>query len=46
MNIEEIIADLKSQLQVLEDAKIELTEVQENIRESICQLEMAKESLK
>ena len=45
MNIEEIIEDLKNQLQVLEDLKVQITESQENIRETICQCQMMKEAM-
>ena len=46
MNIDEIINDLKAQMQTLEDMKTQLTEGQENIRESLCQLQMVKEGEK
>ena len=45
VNIEEIIEDLKNQLQVLEDLKVQITESQENIRETICQCQMMKEAM-
>ena len=44
MNIEEIIQDLRQELQNLQDTKDQISEAQERIRESICQLEMLKES--
>lgn len=45
MNIDEIIDDLRGQLQVLEDLKTQITESQENIRETICQCQMIKETV-
>ena len=44
MNIEEIIADLKQELQNMEDMKTQIAESQENIRQAICQCEMIKEA--
>ena len=46
MNIDEIIEDLKSELQTLEDLKTQIGESQENIRETICQCQMIKEDMK
>ena len=43
MNIKEIIEDLKSQIQALEDTKTELTERQEDLRQTICYLQCALE---
>ena len=45
MNIEEIIADLKQELQNMEDMKTQIAESQENIRQAICQFEMIKEGI-
>lgn len=42
MNIEEIIEDLRNQMQTLEDLKTQLSEAQENIRESISMLQMIR----
>ena len=42
MNIEEIIEDLRNQMQTLEDLKTQLSETQENIRESISMLQMIR----
>lgn len=42
MNIEEIIEDLRNQMQTLEDLKTQLSEAQENIRENISMLQMLK----
>ena len=42
MNIEEIIEDLRNQMQTLEDLKTQLSEAQENIRESISILQMIR----
>lgn len=44
--MDDIIADLKNQIQELEDAKQMLTDAQADIRETICQLQMVKEVLK
>ena len=46
MNIDEIIADLKQELQNMEDLKTQIAESQENIRQAICQCEMIKEGIK
>ena len=46
MNIDEIIADLRAELQRLEDTKTEIAESQESIRQAICQCEMIKEAMK
>jgi len=43
MDIDDIILDLKGQIQQLEDAKTQLTEAQEDLRQTICHLEMTKE---
>ena len=45
MNIEEIIADLKQELQNMEDLKTQIAESLERIREAICQCEMIKEGI-
>jgi len=45
MNIDEIIADLKQELQNMEDLKTQIAESQERIREAICQCEMIKEGI-
>ena len=45
MNIDEIIADLKQELQNIEDMKTQLAESQENIRQAICQCEMITEGI-
>lgn len=42
MNIEEIIEDLRNQMQTLDDLKTQLSEAQENIRESISTLQMIR----
>ena len=42
VNIEEIIEDLRSQMPTLEDLKTQLSEAQENIRESISMLQMIR----
>jgi hypothetical protein len=44
VNIDEIIADLRQELQNIEDTKAQLTESQERIRDAICQCEMLKEA--
>lgn len=44
MNIDEIVDDLRGQLQALEDLKTHITESQEDIRETICRLQMLKEA--
>lgn len=46
MNIDDIIMDLKAEMQTLEDLKTQISETQENIRETICQCEMIKEASK
>lgn len=43
MNIDEIIENLKHELQNMEDLKTQIAESQENIRQAICQCEMIKE---
>jgi CII-binding regulator of phage lambda lysogenization HflD len=43
MNIDEVILELKERIQEIEDAKTSLTESQEELRETIAALEMAKE---
>lgn len=43
MGNEELITDLKSRIQELEDAKTQLSESQERLREVITMLEMTKE---
>ena len=42
MNTKDLIADLKSQLQALEDAKSQLTDAQEYIRQMISEIQMAE----
>lgn len=42
MNTSDLISDLKSQLQTLEDAKTQITEAQEDIRQTIAELMMAE----
>lgn len=44
--LDELIEDLRNQMQTLEDLKTQIAEAQENIRDSICQVEMLKEALK
>ena len=44
MNIDEIIDDLKQDLQNMEDMETQIAESQENIRQTICQCEMIKEA--
>ena len=44
MNVDEIIDDLKAQIQQLEDAKQQLTETQEDLRETICFLQLTLEA--
>ena len=46
MNIDEVILELKERIQEIEDAKTSLTESQEELRETIAALEMAKEGEK
>ena len=46
VNIEEIIEDLKAQIHQMEDAKSEITDAQEELRNTICTLQMMKEELK
>lgn len=41
MNISALIEDLKAQLQELEDAKTQITEAQEDLRETIAQLQLS-----
>jgi prefoldin subunit 5 len=43
MTVEEIIEDLKNQIQAIEDAKQQLTETQQELRETICYFQMALE---
>ncbi len=43
MNIDEIISDLSSQIQQIEDAKTALTEAQQELRQTIFALMMQKE---
>ena len=43
MTIPEIIEDLKNQIQAIEDAKQQLTETQQELRETICYFQMALE---
>ena len=45
MNIDEIIDDLKQDLQNMEDMETQIAESQENIRQAICQCEMIKEGI-
>lgn len=45
MNIDDIIVDLKAEMQTLEDLKTQISEAQENIRETICQCQILKEGL-
>ena len=45
MNIDDIIDDLKAEMQTLEDLKTQLAEAQESIRETICQCQILKEGL-
>ncbi len=40
MDIDQILADLQHQIQALEDAKTELTELQEGTRELITKVDM------
>jgi len=40
MNYDDIIRDLKNQLQQLEDAKMQITEAQEDIRATIAAIQM------
>ena len=42
MNIDEIIDDLKNQIQQMEDAKTQITEAQEELREMIAQIQMGE----
>ena len=42
MNISELIETLKAQLQELEDAKTQITEAQEDLRETIARIQMAE----
>lgn len=44
MNIDEIITDLKAEMQTLEDLKTQISEAQEDIRNTICQCQMLKEA--
>ena len=46
VNISEIIDDLKSEIQQMEDAKTQITEAQEDLRNTICILQTMKEDLK
>ena len=46
MTIPEIIEDLKNQIQAIEDAKQQLTETQQELRETICYFQMALEEKK
>jgi prefoldin subunit 5 len=41
--MDDIIADLKNQIQAIEDAKQQLTETQQELRETICYFQMALE---
>ena len=43
MTIPEIIEDLKNQIQAIEDAKQQLTETQQELRETICYFQFALE---
>jgi multidrug resistance efflux pump len=43
MNIDEIVSDLSSQIQQIEDAKTALTEAQQELRQTIVALMMQKE---
>ena len=43
MSNQDLVNDLKQQLQELEDAKTQITESQAHLRETIAVLEMAKE---
>ena len=45
MNIDEIIADLKQELQNMEDLKTQIAESQDNLRQAIRQCEMIKEGI-
>lgn len=45
MNIDDIIVDLKAEMQTLEDLKTQISEAQENIRETIFQCLILKEGL-
>lgn len=42
VNISELIENLKAQLQELEDAKQQITEAQEDLRETIAELQMGE----
>jgi hypothetical protein len=42
VNIQQIIEDLKNQLQQLEDAKAQITEAQEDIRATIAAIQMGE----
>ena len=43
MNVDDIIKDLKDQIQRMEYLKATMTEAQEDLRETICQMQMSKE---
>jgi hypothetical protein len=45
VNIDEIITDLKAEMQTLEDLKTQVSEAQEDIRNTICRCQMLKEVL-
>lgn len=42
MNIKDLIQSLKAQLQELEDVKAQIAEAQEDIRETIAELQMSE----
>ena len=44
MNIKDLIQSLKAQLQELEDVKAQIAEAQEDIRETIAELQMSEVS--
>lgn len=44
MNIKDLIQSLKVQLQELEDVKAQIAEAQEDIRETIAELQMSEAS--
>lgn len=43
MTIDDIIHDLKAEMQTLEDLKTQISEAQENIRETISECQIIKE---
>ncbi len=45
MTIDDIIHDLKAEMQTLEDLKTQISEAQENIRETISECQIIKEEI-